>query len=197
MYTVLSDEELIRKMREGDEMAEEALLKRYKPLVLSRARAFYLTGGDRDDLVQEGMLGCYKAVCSFDKEKDVSFASFADLCIRRQIYSAVKLSNRKKHLPLNSSLSLDSPSDKESTSTVMESLNDIKTLDPEQLFIGQESFEEIAAAINSDLSKMEKQVLSLYLSGQSYQQIAAELNKPVKSVDNAIQRMKKKLEKYL
>ena len=196
MYTTLSDEELIIKMRHGDEMAEETLFKRYKPLVLSRARAYYLTGGDRDDLVQEGMLGCYKAVCGFDPEKQISFAAFADLCIRRQIFSAVKLSNRKKHLPLNSSVSLDSPSDKESTSTVMDSVNDIKAQDPEQLLIGQEGFEEISSAINRELSKMEKQVLSLYLRGFSYQQIAVELGKPAKSVDNAIQRSKKKLEKY-
>lgn len=197
MYQDLGDEELILKLRNGDEMAEETLLKRYKPLVLSRARAYYLTGGDRDDLVQEGMLGCYKAVCGFDANKHISFASFADLCIRRQIYSAVKLSNRKKHLPLNSSLSLDSPADPESTSTVMDSLNDGRTRDPEQLFLGQEGAEEIAAAINTELSKMEKSVLSLYLRGLGYQQIAAELGIPVKAVDNAIQRTKKKLEKYL
>ena len=197
MYLELTDEELILRLREGDEIAEETLLKRYKPTVLARARAYYLTGGDRDDLVQEGMLGCYKAVCGFDPSKHTSFASFADLCIRRQIYSAVKLSNRKKHGPLNSSVSLDSPSDGEHSSTVLDSLNDAKTQDPEQMLIGQEGFEEIATAINSELSKMEKRVLSFYLQGLGYQQIAAQMNKPVKSVDNAIQRMKKKLEKYL
>lgn len=184
-------------MREGDETAEETLFKRYKPLVLSRARAYYLTGGDREDLVQEGMLGCYKAICGFDDSKQTSFASFADLCIRRQILSAVKLSNRKKHLPLNSSVSLDSPTEVGGVSSVMDMVNDTRTRDPEQLLIGQEGFEEISAAINSELSKMEKSVLSLYLRGQSYQQIAAELGKPIKSVDNAIQRTKKKLEKYL
>lgn len=197
MHQDLTDEELIIKLRGGDEIAEETLLKRYKPLVLSRARAYYLTGGDRDDLVQEGMLGCYKAVCSFDAEKHISFASFADLCIRRRIYSAVKLSNRKKHLPLNNSVSLDSPSDPESDATVMDSVNDTNSRDPEQLLIGQEGFAEIESAINTELSKMEKSVLSLYLRGLGYQQIAAELGKPVKSVDNAIQRTKKKLEKYL
>lgn len=196
MYTTLSDEELIRKMRLGDERAEETLFKRYKPLVLSRARAYYLTGGDRDDLVQEGMLGCYKAVCGFDTEKQTSFSAFADLCIRRQILSAVKLSNRKKHLPLNSSVSLDSPTDDDSSATVMDCVNDTRVQDPEQLLIGQEGIEEISAAINSELSKMEKRVLALYLRGLSYQQIASGLGTTSKSVDNAIQRMKKKLEKY-
>lgn len=196
MYNELNDEALILKLRSGDEMAEETLLKRYKPLVLSRARAYYLTGGDKDDLVQEGMLGCYKAVCSFDPEKQISFAAFADLCIRRQIYTAVKISNRKKHLPLNSSVSLDSPTDTESSTTVMDSVNNEKTLDPEQLLIGQEGFEEIITAINSELSKMEKQVLYLYLRGLSYQQMAERLGKTVKSVDNAMQRMKKKLDRY-
>lgn len=197
MYQDLSDAELIQKTREHDEMAEETLLKRYKPLVLSRANAYYLVGGDRDDLVQEGMLGCYKAVLNFDPEKQVSFAAFADVCVRRQIYSAVKISNRKKHLPLNNSLSLDSPADMEHTVTVLESMVDKNTMDPEQRLIGQEEFETLSDAINRDLSRMEKRVLSLYLRGLSYQEIGTRLNKTAKSVDNAIQRVKKKLEKYL
>ena len=192
----VSEEIIISRAQAGEAEAQEILFSRYKPLVLSRAHAFFLAGGDSEDLVQEGMIGLYKAMRFYDKNKNSAFASFADLCIRRQIYSAVKASKRKKNAPLNESVSLDKPPSEDSD-PLLSWVRSFSTEDPEQLIIGMEGYRELSAAIQTELSKMEKRVLSGYLRGLSYQQIAEEMGVGIKSVDNAIQRLKRKLEKYL
>ena len=194
--SALSDEILVSKTREGDEEAERILLERYKPLVLARARASYLCGGDREDLVQEGMLGCYKAVLGFDAERHISFTAFADLCVRRQIYSAVKSAARKKNEPLNNSVSLDMPLKESGPEDTIAAFFCDAEADPENMVLGREGFEEICRTIETSLSRMEKKVLALYMDGLPYQTIADTLGVQLKSVDNAIQRVKKKLEVY-
>lgn len=193
-FSSMTDEALVLATRAGEEEAASVLLKRYKPVVHARAISFYLCGGDREDLLQEGMIGCYKAVLGFDPSRHVSFSAFADLCIRRQIYSAVKLAGRKKHEPLNTSVSLDTPVKEDGQGdTLAELLGDSGAADPEQMLLMRERTEEIAEAIRTSLSPLEKKVFALYLARLSYQDMAQELDIPEKSVDNAIQRVKKKL----
>lgn len=192
-----TDEELIQLLRDGDQQAEWELYDRYKPLVRARARTFFLVGGDHEDLVQEGMLGCYKAVCEYDPTKNASFRSFAELCITRQILSAIKIATRKKHQPLNTYISLNRPAfEPDEDKTLMDMVANMDTMDPEAMLISQENFQAMTQDINERLSKLEKQALELYLRGFSYQQIGETLGKPPKSIDNAIQRVKKKLERY-
>lgn len=198
-YAALGDEELLRRLRAGDADAEEALYMRYKPVVRSRARTYFLVGADREDIIQEGMIGLYKAVCDYEFDKQASFRVFAELCITRQIITAIKSATRKKHIPLNTYVSLSRPvyDDGESERTLIDVLQTARVSDPEEALIGRESYEAIARDIETILSPLERQSLVLYLQGLSYQQIAAALGRSTKCVDNAIQRVKKKLEERL
>ncbi len=197
-YTALTDEELIRLLRAGDHDAEDALYARYKQAVRSKARSYFLVGADREDIIQEGMIGLYKAVCDFEFDKQASFHAFAELCITRQIISAIKSATRKKHIPLNTYVSLSrTVYGGEGERSLSEVLVAAQSGNPEELFIGRESFEAVASGIQSLLSRLERDALALYLQGYSYQQIADTLHRSTKCVDNAIQRVKKKLEAQL
>lgn len=197
-YRDLTDEELIDLVNVGDHFALEYLMRKYKNFVRAKARSYFLIGADREDIVQEGMIGLYKAIRDFRGDKLVSFKAFAELCITRQIITAVKTATRQKHIPLNSYVSLDKPIyEEESDRTLLDILCGTKVVDPEELMINQEEFEAIEIRMSEILSKLERQVLRLYLDGQSYQEIAMGLNRHVKSIDNALQRVKRKLERYL
>ena len=191
-YEEMTDTELLRLSREKDRFAEEALLERYKNLVKVKARAYFIIGADKDDLLQEGTIGLFKAIRDYKEDNDSTFFSFADLCVTRQIMTAIKTANRQKHIPLNYSVSLNrSILDEEESSTYMELLSDGNLTNPETLYIGNE------AKILKALSKMEKQVLIYHLRGFRYTEIAKVMNKDDKSIDNALQRIKKKVSNVL
>lgn len=196
MAAYRTDEELLPLVRQGDEEAEAELYARYKLLVRAKARSFFLVGGDQEDLIQEGMLGCYKAVLEYDAAKNSSFRSFAELCITRQILSAIKTATRKKHGPLNSYVSLDRPAYGEDDETSLMNTVSGMHADPEELLISQETVQQLLQKLQERLSKLERQVLGLYLQGLSQPQIAQVVNKPIKSVSNALQRIKHKLESH-
>lgn len=197
-YLAFSDEELLTKLRGGDTEAEDVLYARYKQVVRSKARSYFLIGADREDIIQEGMIGLYKAVCDYEFDKQASFRGFADLCITRQIITAIKSATRKKHMPLNSYVSLNrSMYEGDSERTLVDVISSAQVSDPEELFIGRENYEAMARSIDQVLSRLEKSALALYLEGYSYQQIADTLQKTTKCVDNAIQRVKKKLEEQI
>lgn len=191
-----SDEQLIAGIRAGDAEAERLLYERYKQLVRSRAHSYFLIGADHEDLVQEGMLGLYKAVCEYEPDKAASFKSFAELCVTRQILSAIKNATRKKHGPLNNYVSLNRTDAPDGGLTLLDTVSSLTVADPEEVVIGRENFEQMVHYLNKVLSPMEQRVLKLYLSGYSHPQIAAALDKPQKSVDNAMQRVKHKLEAF-
>ena len=186
----MTDEELI-KVTGNREAATEIILERYKPLVKSQAALFYLAGGDEDDLIQEGMIGLFKAVRDYDGKKNAGFAGFAKLCVRRQIVKAIEASNRKKHAPLNSYISFDSDGDE--NQTISEDVLAESTLDPERLIIEQEQYGLFEEKIKGLLSPMESQVFDLYLGGMDYVNIAGELGRDPKSIDNALQRIRAKI----
>ena len=195
-YSGLTDEEMISLFRDGDREAMEKLLEKYKGMVLGKAKSMYILGGDSEDLIQEGMLGLFKAVRDFDSGRDASFRTFAQLCVTRQLYTAVKASARKKHLPLNSAVSLSSPLREENGDERDEELLDFLEADPssnpEAYLIGQEETERLEEMIEKELSPLEKQVLELYLTGMGYVEIAHVLNRDEKSTDNALQRIRAK-----
>lgn len=194
-YSHMTDEKLIQLLRDGDQEIMDYLLEKYKNLVKKKARAMFLIGGDTDDLIQEGMIGLYKAIRDFNEEKETSFLSFANMCINRQIYSAINASQRKKHYPLNSYISFydnDMTSSKEYVSALDEVSSDIKS-NPEDIFIDKENVFRIEEGLEQNLSKFEKQVLRLYIEGNSYMEIAELMEKKPKSIDNAIQRIKSKV----
>ena len=193
-----SDEELIRRIRAGDKAAERQLYDNYKRVVRAKARTYFLAGADREDVLQEGMIGLYKAVCDYAFDRQVSFYAFAELCITRQIISAIKGATRKKHMPLNTYVSLNrSVFDGDSERTLMDMLASVRVSDPEETLLLSEQRALVSETVLRELTKLERSALSLYLAGYSYQQIAAVLARSVKSVDNAIQRVKKKLEPHL
>ena len=193
-----SDEELVKEAQLGSAESFELLLARYKPLVRAQASRYFLSGGDRDDLIQEGMIGLYKAIRDFRPDKLASFRAFAELCITRQIITAIKTATRQKHIPLNSYVSLNKPIyDEESDRTLLDVISGSKVTDPEELVISREEFVDIESKMVEFLSELEWQVLMYYLEGKSYQEIADELDRHVKSIDNALQRVKRKLERYL
>ena len=195
MEAYQTDEELIARLRAGDAEAERLLYERYKQIVRSRAHTYFLIGADHEDLVQEGMIGLYRAVCDYDTEKAASFRSFAELCITRRILTAIKRATRKKHAPLNSYVSLNQPMFTEAEdATLFDTMPSLRVVDPEEELIGREEYERILDYLAKNLSPLEQTVLNLYLNGFSYQQIAARLNRPPKSIDNALQRIKHKLE---
>lgn len=193
-----SDEELVFKAQHGDILAEEYLMDKFKPLVKSRSRAYFLIGADSEDIIQEGMIGLYKGVRDFNRDKNASFAGFAELCVNRQMITAIKAATRHKHQPLNSYISLNKPVfDDDSEQTYIDLLKEGESLNPEELFIGQENKDFIETQVLKNLSGFETKVLALYLQGRSYFEIAKSLKKTEKSIDNALQRVKKKVEKFL
>ena len=189
-YAEVSDEKLIEKIRLGDSEAQNYLLEKYRNLVSMKANRFFLIGAESDDMLQEGMIGLFKAIQSFDLEKNNSFKTFANLCIERQLITAIKTSNRQKHIPLNSSFSLNvSAYDENTDTTVMEILDTNFVEDPLDTITKKEYIKFIENKIDQNLSSFEKKVLDKYIQGESYITIANKLNSPVKSVDNAIQRI--------
>ena len=194
----IQDEELVSQARDGSEVALEALINKYKNFVRAKARSYFLVGGEREDVIQEGMIGLYKAVRDFRDDKLSSLRAFAELCVTRQIITAIKTATRQKHIPLNSYISLNKPIyDEDSDRTLMDVISGVHISDPEELVINREEFNDIENKMGEILSDLEWQVLVSYLEGRSYREIAAELDRHVKSVDNALQRVKRKLEKYL
>ena len=186
------DEEIIRRIQTGEQQLTDDIMEKYKHLVKKKAKALYILGGDNDDLIQEGMIGLFKAIRDFDCEQNYSFYAFAEICIARQMYSAMKAAGRQKHAPLNTYISFHTMIGGEEEGELMDVL---KSLDktPEELVIGREDLEQLAEVIEQRLSLMEKEVLDLYISGLSYKEIAKILGKSEKSIDNALQRMKGKL----
>lgn len=197
-FEKLEDEQLIEMVHQGDSEALDYLIQKFRNFVRAKARSYFLIGADKEDIVQEGMIGLYKAIRDYKGDKLSSFKAFAELCITRQIITAIKTATRQKHIPLNSYVSLDKPIyDEESDRTLMDVISGTKMMDPEELIINREKFNSIEGKMMELLSDLERKVLALYLDGQSYQEISAELNRHVKSIDNALQRVKRKLERYL
>lgn len=194
----MTDEQIVELARENDQEALEYLINKYRNFVRSKARSYFLIGADHDDIMQEGMIGLYKAIRDFRSDKLSSFRAFAELCITRQIITAIKTATRKKHIPLNSYVSLNKPIyDEESDRTLLDIITSAKVSNPEELIINQEDYSSIESKIVELLSSLEWEVLISYLQGKSYQEIAVDLQRHVKSIDNALQRVKRKLEKYL
>lgn len=197
-YTEIQDEELVKLVHQGDREALDFLIEKYLNFVRAKSRSYFLIGADREDIVQEGMIGLYKAVRDFRVDRLASFRGFAELCITRQIITAIKTATRQKHIPLNSYVSLDKPIfDEEADRTLLDVISGTKVTDPEQLLINQEEMDRIEIKMSEILSDLERKVLALYLEGQSYQEISEELDRHVKSIDNALQRVKRKLERFL
>lgn len=188
IFLKYTDEELLEQYGSQDAQVVDYLLEKYKPLVKKKARAMFLVGGDSEDLMQEGMIGLYKAIRDYEGDRECSFYTFADLCIGRQIYTAVTASNRKKHAPLNSYVPMNSQKEREDVEDALG-----HTIpNPEELFIDRESSDDLTRRINTSLSKTEKEVLRRYLQGKNYIEIAEELQKKPKQIDNTIQRIRKK-----
>ncbi len=200
LFADLKDEEICQKAQESDGMALEYLLNRYKNFVRSKARIYFLPGADHEDIVQEGMIGLYKAIRDYRPDKLTCFRAFAELCITRQIITAIKTATRLKHTPLNKYISLNKPIfDEDSDRTLLDVITEGKTSNPEEMLINQENFSTIETQIGENLSELEWDVLTSYLEGRSYQEIAEKLgqNVKVKTVDNALQRVKRKMEKLI
>ena len=197
-YEGMTDEDIALLARDGDEAALELLLMKYKNFVRSKARSYFLIGADHEDIVQEGMIGLFKAIRDFRPDKLPSFRAFAELCVTRQIITAIKTATRQKHIPLNSYVSLNRPIyDEESDRTLMDVLSEVQMAGPEELIISLEDYSSVENRISEVLSDLEMEVLNSYLEGKSYQEIAQDLGRHVKSIDNALQRVKRKLEKSL
>ncbi|NLM35571.1 MAG: RNA polymerase sporulation sigma factor SigH [Clostridiales bacterium] len=192
------DEEVVMEAKKGDTRAQEYLINKYQNFVKSKAKSYFLIGADKEDIYQEGMIGLYKAIRDFKPDKLSSFKAFAELCVTRQIITAIKTATRQKHIPLNTYVSLNKPIyDEESDRTLLDILSSIKVSDPEELVISKEEMDHIEAEIGEVLSDLEMEVLMSYLDGKSYQEIACDLDRHAKSIDNALQRVKRKLEKCL
>ncbi|RSK25174.1 RNA polymerase sporulation sigma factor SigH [Bhargavaea beijingensis] len=193
-----SDESLVGLVHAGRSDALDYLIRKYHYFVRMKARSYFLVGADREDIVQEGMIGLYKAIRDFRPDKLSSFRAFAELCITRQIITAIKTATRQKHIPLNSSISLDKPVyEDESERTLLDMLTGPELDDPADLMVHREDFHRLEEEVNNVLSTLERQVLALYLEGRSYQEISDKLDRQVKSIDNALQRIKRKLEQHL
>lgn len=195
----MTDEAIVRLAQDQkDKAATDYLVHKYQPLVRAKARSYFLVGADQDDIVQEGMIGLYKATRDFKGDKLSSFRAFAELCITRQIITAIKTATRQKHIPLNSYVSLNKPIyEDESDRTLQDILAGLAASDPEELFISQEEFTDIEHTLGKILSDLEWKVLMAYLDGKSYHEMSKELHRHEKSIDNALQRVKRKLERYL
>ena len=186
------DEEIIHLIQQGNQELTDYIMEKYKNLVKKKAKAMYILGGDNDDLIQEGMIGLFKAIRDFDCERDYNFYAFADICISRQMYSAIKAAGRQKHVPLNTYISFHTMVGSEEEGELLDVLQSVEKT-PEELIISREDLEQIGKVIERKLSSFEKEVLELYISGISYKEIAKMLGKSEKSIDNALQRMKGKL----
>lgn len=201
LYSAMNDELLIEALRDGDEDVIEYLMDKYKNLVRSKAKSMFILGADTEDLIQEGMIGLFKAVRDYDLGRDASFYTFADLCISRQMYTAVQSSNRKKHMPLNSYISLyslrESGMQQEEGDEFINILENVKIKNPEQVLIDKENVLSLERIIEEELSSFEKQVLDLYITGMSYSEIAKVLGRDERSTDNALQRTKAKIRKAI
>jgi RNA polymerase sporulation-specific sigma factor len=192
------DEEIVIQAKEGSSRAQEYLISKYENFVKSKSKSYFLIGADKEDIYQEGMIGLYKAIRDFNPEKLTSFRAFAELCITRQIITAIKTATRQKHIPLNTYISLNKPIyEEESDRTLIDVLSELKITDPEELIIGKEQIKHMEGEMDKVLSDLEKEVLQSYLDGKSYQEIASDLDRQAKSIDNALQRVKRKLEKCL
>ncbi len=199
-YSELSDVELIVRLREGQTDITDYIMEKYKDLVKIKARSMYILGADNDDLIQEGMIGLFKAIRDYDTGRDASFYTFAELCISRQIYTAVQASRRQKHIPLNNYISLyknTSDNTDEDEKYLIDSLSSDGGMSPEEMIIDRENVDILEQQIEESLSQFEKQVLDLYITGMSYVQIARVLGKDEKSTDNAIQRLKLKIKRII
>lgn len=197
-YAEMTDEEIVELAQQGTQSAVEYLVDKYRNFVRAKARSYFLIGADKEDIIQEGMIGLFKAIRDYKTDKLTSFRAFAELCITRQIITAIKTATRQKHIPLNSYVSLNKPIyDEESDRTLMDILSTTKITNPEEIVISREEFIFIERKMGEILSSLEWKVLMAYLEGKSYQEIAVELKRHVKSIDNALQRVKRKLEKYL
>ena len=195
-YTQMTDEKLIENVKQEDQTALNCLIERYNDLVTMKANKFFMVGAEKEDMIQEGMIGLYKAIKSFDTEKQNSFKTFANMCVERQLITAVKNSNRQKHIPLNSSVSLNSAAYEDNEDMDKMDVLDIKMMnDPSDIIADREYFENMESKIKENLSSFELQVLKEYEKGKSYAAIAEKLNTKVKSVDTAIQRIRKKANK--
>ena len=195
----LTDEEIVRMAQEEhDAEATDYIVHKYRNFVKAKARSYFLIGADKEDIIQEGMIGLYKATRDFRGDKQASFRAFADLCVTRQIITAIKTATRQKHIPLNSYVSLNKLIyTDESERTLMDVVSAAPVSDPEELIISRENFADIELRMNEVLSDLEWQVLTAYLEGKSYNEMSRELHRHVKSIDNALQRVKRKLERYL
>lgn len=192
------DDNMVFRAKAGDEKSLNHILKKYRNFVRAKAKPFFIVGADKEDILQEGMIGLFKAIRDYDEEKTVSFRAFAELCVTRQIITAVKTATRQKHIPLNSYISLNKPmSEEDPDKTLMDMMKNSHISDPEQLIISKEEMKLIEEKTKEMLSEFETRVLSLYLKGYSYNEISEKLCKHPKSVDNALQRIKRKFEKYL
>lgn len=198
-YEQITDEELILKLRDGESHITDYIMNKYKNLVRSKAKSMYILGADTEDLIQEGMIGLFKAIRDYDSGRDASFFTFADLCISRQMYTAVQASNRQKHKPLNTYISFYSVNNegKEQEQELIDTLQSNLEQNPEKVLIDKENVLLLEKKIEKELSSFEKQVLDLYLTGMGYAQIARVLGKDEKSTDNALQRIKSKLKKAI
>jgi len=194
----LDDEELLSLIHQGENLALDILINKYKGFIRAKARTYFLIGADQEDIIQEGMIGLYKAIQDYDGDKLSPFRGFAELCITRQIITAIKMATRQKHIPLNSYVSLDKPIyDEDSERTLLDVLTSTGAIDPQELLINREKYVDLELKLSELLSRLERKVLNLYVEGCTYQEIAMELDRHVKSIDNAIQRIKRKLEDLL
>ena len=192
-----NDEQLLAYARAGSAAAEEELIERYSVIVKARSRAYFLVGGESDDLIQEGMIGLISAIRSFSFEGGASFKTYAELCIKRRLFSAIKASCGKKNVSLDDCLSLESPFFDENQADTFNDLHNAFQRGPEDEIIDRENTSSFWADFLACLSKLEAEILGFYLKGLSYQEIASEINKPVKSIDNAVQRVRKKLAQFI
>lgn len=197
----MSEEKIILRAQRQDSEAIDYLMKKYKSVVRRKARTLFIIGGDQDDLMQEGMIGLFKAIRDYNKEKDTAFSTFAELCISRQIYSAIKSSNRLKNLPLNSYISIYAPAYLEENGKKGDFMVDMSMVamgqNPEEIFIDRETTDNAKEKLFGCLSKMEKEVMDYYLQGMTYQEIAQKMEKEAKAIDNALQRIKNKVNKAI
>lgn len=193
-----TDEEIVSRAKGGEHRAQEYLISKYENFVKAKAKSYFLIGADKEDIYQEGMIGLYKAIRDFNPERSTSFKAFAEICVVRQIITAIKTATRQKHIPLNTYVSLNKPIyEEESERTLLDVLAGMKITDPEELMISKEQMAYIEEKISKVLSGLELEVLTSYLDGKSYQEIASDLERHSKSIDNALQRVKRKLEKCL
>lgn len=191
-YSNLTDEQIVTEIKQGDEYALSYLLEKYKELVNMKVGKYFMVGAEKEDIMQEGMIGLFKAIKNYNIDMESSFKSFANMCVERQLITAIKTSNRQKHMPLNTSLSLNTSYDNQEEHDLLDKFNDNTVEDPLETITKKEYYKQVERAIDNNLSKFEKQVLNRYINGESYIQIAEKLETPVKSVDNAIQRIRKK-----